>query len=81
MAGVLASLPSGNPARYRCNSQSQAVICFWLGHPLPALRQAGLVTATAQATAGRVADAHVLDQYRRAQSAVLQLGNRLGMPV
>src|ERR1035441_8199281 len=44
-------------------------------------RVAQLRQPTAQATARRVTDAHVRDQFRRAESAVLQIGNRLGMTV
>ena len=36
---------------------------------------------TAQATAGRVANPHVLDQFRGAESALIEIGSRLAMPV
>ena len=36
---------------------------------------------TAQASARRVTDAHVLDQFRRAESSVVQISNRLGVTV
>ena len=36
---------------------------------------------TAEASARRVTDAHVLDQFRRAESAVVQISNRLGVTV
>jgi hypothetical protein len=44
-------------------------------------RVAQLRQPTSQATAGRVADPHVLDQFRRADSALEQIGNRLGVAV
>src|SRR5450631_3549147 len=34
-----------------------------------------------QATARRVTNAHVLDRFRRAESALLQIGNRLAVAV
>ena len=36
---------------------------------------------TSQATAGRVTDPHVLDHFRRADSALVQIGNRLAVAV
>jgi hypothetical protein len=42
---------------------------------------AQLQQATAQATAGRVTDAHVLDEFRRVESALVQIGNRFAVPV
>ena len=44
-------------------------------------RVAQLRQPTSQATAGRVADPHVLDQFRRADSALVQIGNRLAVAV
>src|SRR6266849_5911835 len=42
-------------------------------------RVAQLRQPTPQATARRVTDPHVLDQFRRAESALLQIGDRLGV--
>ncbi len=44
-------------------------------------RIAQLRQPTSQATAGRVTDPHVLDQFRRADSALVQIGNRLAVAV
>ena len=44
-------------------------------------RVAQLRQPTSQAAAGRVADPHVLDQFRRAESALVQIGNRLAVAV
>ena len=41
----------------------------------------GRVAQPRQPTARRVTDAHVLEQFRRTQSAVVQIGNRLGVMV
>src|SRR5260370_13208003 len=43
-------------------------------------RVAQLHQPTPQATAGRVADPHVLDQFRRTDSPLVQLGTRLAVP-
>jgi hypothetical protein len=43
-------------------------------------RVAQLSQPTSQTTAARrVTDAHVLDQFRRAESALVQIGNRLAV--
>ena len=44
-------------------------------------RVAQLRQPTAQATARRVADPHVLDQFQGADSALVQIGNRLAVAV
>ena len=44
-------------------------------------RVAQLRQPTSQATAGRIADPHVLDQFRRADSALMQIGDRFGVAV
>jgi hypothetical protein len=44
-------------------------------------RVAGLHQPGSQAAARCVADAHVLDQFRRADSALLQIGHRLNVAV
>ena len=44
-------------------------------------RVAQLRQPTSQAAARRVADPHVLDQFRRADSALVQIGNRLAVAV
>ena len=44
-------------------------------------RVAQLRQPTPQATSGRVADPHVLDHLRRADSALLQICNRLTVAV
>ena len=45
------------------------------------VRVAQLCQPTSQTTAGCVANSHVLDQFRRADSALMQIGNRLTMAV
>ena len=40
-----------------------------------------LIKPGAQAAAGRIADAHVLDQLRLAYAALMQVDNRFRMPV
>ena len=52
------------------------------GLPQSLERVAQLRQPTSQTTtAGRVADPHVLDQFRRADSALVQVGDRLAVAV
>jgi len=51
------------------------------GLPQSLERIAQLRQPTSQATAGRVANPHVLDQFRRADSALVQIGSRLSVAV
>ena len=44
-------------------------------------RVAQLHQPTPQASAGRVADPHVLDQFRGADTALVQIGDRLAVAV